>query len=382
MHALVWYWPAPAGGVCVPHTCPPCNQLAHYRFLLARPSCRPTQHTVLESLSSLSEKLQAIADDGTADDYQPHAHKGFLAYFLTIEPKVTEALGKVALDGRQRRLWIAGHSMGGAVSFCAAYVYTAYRDALLRFPEYTWLRNYTLSGAVALHWMVLEPECSAASAAWRCICSACTAWCPLGSVLPLQARLPNDRQHSLCLLNQCMSPLLLSFCFAGVFTWGAPQLASADDDVRELYEAAAQEGVQVDCTTLQVGWCSSWLQPRAEACTRRASHMPCALAQGLALSWVATPYPQLLCICLPAFLATTLLAVRPVPCSACTASNRLAAAARFGTSRSAGPTQTTQWPQCQGIAWDSSMLAGGLPNSHACSKQHAAAVPAAARCAE
>lgn len=134
----------------MPHTYPPCNQLSHYRFILARPSCRPTQHTVLESLSSLNEKLQAIADDGTADDYQPHAHKGFLAYFLTIEPKVTEALGKVALDGRQRRLWIAGHSMGGAVSFCAAYVYTAYRDALLRFPEYTWLRNYTLSGALAL----------------------------------------------------------------------------------------------------------------------------------------------------------------------------------------------------------------------------------------
>lgn len=39
---------------------------------------------------------------------------------------------------------------------------------------------------------------------------------------------------------------------AGVFTWGAPQLASADDDVRQFYEAADKAGIQMDCTTMQV----------------------------------------------------------------------------------------------------------------------------------
>lgn len=101
---------------------------------------------MLESLGGLSAELQNAADDGTADDYQPHAHKGFLAYFLTIEPGISEALGKVAADGRQRRLWIAGHSMGGAVSFAAAYIYTAYRETLLRHQPYAWLNSYNLSG--------------------------------------------------------------------------------------------------------------------------------------------------------------------------------------------------------------------------------------------
>lgn len=92
-----------------------------------------------------------IADDASDDDYQPHVHNGFLSYFLALEPGVTKALGEIAsADGAKRRLWIAGHSMGGAVSFAAAYVYTLYRDKLLTYPDYSWLSSYELSGAPCL----------------------------------------------------------------------------------------------------------------------------------------------------------------------------------------------------------------------------------------
>lgn len=38
---------------------------------------------------------------------------------------------------------------------------------------------------------------------------------------------------------------------AGVFTWGAPQLASVDENVLAFYNAAASQNFEVACTTFK-----------------------------------------------------------------------------------------------------------------------------------
>lgn len=105
----MWRWQPGIGGGCC---CCKCNTLftCYLMFLSCPlPGCRPKQTVTFENTS----KADPVAVEKLREEFQPHAHMGFMSYMLAIEPAVTKALGEVAADGARRRLWIAGHSMGG-----------------------------------------------------------------------------------------------------------------------------------------------------------------------------------------------------------------------------------------------------------------------------
>jgi nuclear pore complex protein Nup85 len=51
---------------------------------------------------------------------QVHVHKGFMHAYSSVRPVLLQLLGKMVADGKLWRVYVTGHSLGGALATLCA----------------------------------------------------------------------------------------------------------------------------------------------------------------------------------------------------------------------------------------------------------------------